>query len=409
MRIALVNNMNNNMFALTRYLRDLGADAHLFASNEPWVHFHPQCDTFDDVRRLGYVHFLPFRSDGKQILNPLRARFGELLRGFDAIIACGSTMAFIAADGLRIDIAIPYGSDLYEIPFPKLRARRPAASVASAVLAFWQRRALQSARAVIADADYELFGQAARQLGLRPMPWLIPMLYVEPRVWTEPLRGAWTALEQRDLVVCNHSRQYWSSNLDALPGFDRYGGLKRNDRVIRAFARFLQGTRYRRPALVMFAYGPDVEASRRLVAELGIEGAVIWMPTSERRELLVGLRHATLVANAFREGYADLGGVTIEAMAMGVPVLNNVATIRDRPEHPFATAPIVQALTEDDLLAILRDQEARPEHYRQLGARGRDWFRDNLERSLARRYLELAQRAGGRKVDESAPARPRTE
>lgn len=33
MKIALIGNMNNNFFSITRYLRDLGCDAHLYYEN----------------------------------------------------------------------------------------------------------------------------------------------------------------------------------------------------------------------------------------------------------------------------------------------------------------------------------------------------------------------------------------
>ena len=51
MKIALIGNMNNNNFALMRYFRILGADAHLLLySNDgkgELSHFKPECDTWD--------------------------------------------------------------------------------------------------------------------------------------------------------------------------------------------------------------------------------------------------------------------------------------------------------------------------------------------------------------------------
>lgn len=41
MKIALIDNMNNNFFAVTRYFRDLGIDAHLFLIQSESQHFTP--------------------------------------------------------------------------------------------------------------------------------------------------------------------------------------------------------------------------------------------------------------------------------------------------------------------------------------------------------------------------------
>ena len=51
MEIALIGNMNNNNFAMMRYFRDLGADAHLLLykndGQEHLSHFKPECDTWN--------------------------------------------------------------------------------------------------------------------------------------------------------------------------------------------------------------------------------------------------------------------------------------------------------------------------------------------------------------------------
>lgn len=45
-RVALVGNMNNNHFALLRYLRDLGVNATLLMFSNEAAHFYPQQDTW---------------------------------------------------------------------------------------------------------------------------------------------------------------------------------------------------------------------------------------------------------------------------------------------------------------------------------------------------------------------------
>ena len=56
MKIACIGNMNNNMFCIVRYLRDMGYDANLFLLHEQDV-FIPSADSFNDDY-LAYTHQL---------------------------------------------------------------------------------------------------------------------------------------------------------------------------------------------------------------------------------------------------------------------------------------------------------------------------------------------------------------
>ena len=56
LKVALINNMNNNFFVLARYLNDLGFDCHLFLISEnKW---HPSEDTADFNLYKPWIHSL---------------------------------------------------------------------------------------------------------------------------------------------------------------------------------------------------------------------------------------------------------------------------------------------------------------------------------------------------------------
>ncbi|RMG40019.1 MAG: hypothetical protein D6732_03485, partial [Methanobacteriota archaeon] len=59
-KVALIDNMNNNFFALGRYLRDLGLDVDLYEVPNALPHFRPQCDTFDDVSSMDWIKMFPY-------------------------------------------------------------------------------------------------------------------------------------------------------------------------------------------------------------------------------------------------------------------------------------------------------------------------------------------------------------
>ena len=60
MKIVFVGGSNNNNFAIVRYLRARGVEAHLrlFKSDPP--HFHPACDTFS-TGFMDYTETLDWR------------------------------------------------------------------------------------------------------------------------------------------------------------------------------------------------------------------------------------------------------------------------------------------------------------------------------------------------------------
>ena len=97
MKIALIENMNNNHFALMRYLRDRGYDAHLFLSRGEGItsltHFLPESDTFEIEKWEPYIHRTSFYTSGLRVLKNFfkrkeAKRVGEIL-GYDNIIFMG--------------------------------------------------------------------------------------------------------------------------------------------------------------------------------------------------------------------------------------------------------------------------------------------------------------------------------
>lgn len=60
MKVAFIGNMNNNNFALMRYFRDIGIDAHLLLTlddgKNTLTHFTPDADTWEIERWSPYIH-----------------------------------------------------------------------------------------------------------------------------------------------------------------------------------------------------------------------------------------------------------------------------------------------------------------------------------------------------------------
>ncbi len=175
-----------------------------------------------------------------------------------------------------------------------------------------------------------------------------------------------------EFVVFAPARQDWA--------------VKGNDRALRAFAA-LAGWGVVRPVLVLTEWGVDLERSRTLVRELGLEELVRWKPPYPKRQLVDAYREADVVVDQFL--IPTFGGIAPEAMACGRPVV----TAYEPALHSWCLdedPPIFSATTVEEafehLRALAEDQEARA----RAGRAGRAWMeRHHGWRLVAERQARL--------------------
>src|SRR5690554_5123088 len=97
-RIALIGNMNNNLFALARHLRDREyAVRQFFADRSP--HFHPSTDSFDarDRELIQPVNWLDrgfYYAPWDQVRQSLQGFDHYLGQGDEAAVACRAGLSF---------------------------------------------------------------------------------------------------------------------------------------------------------------------------------------------------------------------------------------------------------------------------------------------------------------------------
>ena len=281
--------MNNNFFVLCRYFRSFGYDVTLYCNQSATNHFRPESDSFVDVSKSEFIRDFPYKANVRSFLCFSSAKVRNEFAKYDLIIACGAELAFLHRSGVRVDVFIPYGADLYQFPFLSSLISDPLRLLTRKLFAFSQRNAIRRCKLVIVDKGYNLYANAVERLGLLNVVSLaLPMVYLEnPPENDSYLEGYIGIIESSDFTVVNHARQYWCSNPDDLPDFSLYKGAKRNDRLIRAFGQFVDKCAVNfKPLLVLFEYGPDIDSSKALVSELGIESFVLWLPLMERKYIL---------------------------------------------------------------------------------------------------------------------------
>jgi glycosyltransferase involved in cell wall biosynthesis len=177
------------------------------------------------------------------------------------------------------------------------------------------------------------------------------------------------------------SRQDW---VDADPNW-----AKGNDRAIRALSLVRErGVPCR---LLLSAWGRDLEASKSLVQELGLNDLIEWLPVLPKPELW----DAYLTSHAVLDQFVltAIGGVAFEAMALGRRVITALDV--DAAASFFGASPPLIACSSPEeiaeaMTAVLED----PLDAAGLGQRAQDWFRryhsaDRIVELQAQAYRRL--------------------
>lgn len=410
MKIALLGNMNNNNFAIMRYFRDLGADAHLLLwSNDGQgclAHFVPENDTWEMARWAPFVHqteiadnMISLIGDPRKLQLPISIhRLRKQLSGYDAYIGSGYAPAILGRIGMRLDIFYPYGIGIENVGDQGTRnSLQSRPFFRKQVLRYVRSRqiaGIRNSRHCI-NAEMSLTRQTFEEIGQPFLPLSIPMVYNRETLSDSPHSGLLTEVETmvraHEISILSHCRQMWVRD----PTFSAEQWEKRskhNDWLIRGFARFIQGQDRGKAVLLMVEYGQDIPASKKLIADLGIGSQVRWLPKISRKEILRLLRICHIGVGEFGiENGLLWGGTAWEVMASGKPLFQ---TINFTPEEYQSTfghelPPILDVKSPEDVLRHLEDFVRDPQKYDAMGVQSRDWFETHNGIGLAKKWLDL--------------------
>jgi len=396
MKIALVDNMNNNFFAIARYFRDMGIQADLFLiPNSTPMLFLPENDSFDDLKKSDWIKFLPVGYGFLDYIFPKNNILKKTFHEYDKIIACGQAIGLLSRADIKIDLFIPYGADLFNFPIFQIEkvSRKITRFLPSLVMALlrskYQKLGIKAAGNTIVNINWSIAREAVDKLGLKFVNLPRLMIYDNANP-TQMGVKVFDFLSNNDFVVYSPTRHLWKTNSDPLNDFEMYGGVKRNDKLIRAFSEVIRNRLFKNPILVLFEYGTDVKYSKSLIKSLNITDFVTWLPEMPRKLMMAGMLKADFIADQFRKGMsATSAGVTNEAISCGVPIISNTEGAIYDPDDPYYGCPILQALTVDEIYYYFLDYSKDKQKYIVLGRSLKIWFEENLSHGLARKYIDL--------------------
>jgi len=386
-KVACVGNMNNNMFSLVRYLRDFGIDAELLLYNREAEHFLPQCDTIDFNKPIPWIKRLSWGSIRSFFLtSPQKIR--KDLENYDIIIGCGLLPAFLEKAHLKLNIFAPYGKDLYFLILKNnlFDWKLPL----WLVIKYYQKKGIRNCDLSSITISNKLYKKAVEKLRVKTFSLSIPHLYYKEYCNLKPegLKYSNFFLELRknyEIIVFNHCRQLWKTFVDEI-------SWKGNDIIIKGFAQYLKKAK-KRAVLVLFEYGPDVENSKKLIGELGIQKNVIWLPKMPRKEIVFGLSLADFGSDILVPvTWSTTNGTSVEVMMSGKPLFKNLPITPEEHKklmlgRPFP--PIVNINSPEAIAEHLLKYENNPEPYKELDKKAKEWFDKYMGIGLAEKWVYI--------------------
>jgi hypothetical protein len=396
-RVALIGNMNNNFFTLCRYLRDLHFDAILYILPYDPKHFLPGADTFKSDY-APYVKTLPW-GNPYELRHVTKSEVRKEFRDYDFLIGCGTAPAYLAKAGMKLDLFIPYGSDLYHYPFFNLFTpkkfinyflsifkksgevqqlpSKPTNIKGYVPFVMNQRKGIRNAiTAFFPSSGEDIYAQSLRNLKFRNTHIVkgIPLIYVSEFggdvIQQQYHRSDWypkfnNIRARYDFLIFHNCRHNWKNEKDP-------SSFKGNNRLLEGFAHFLK-TYSGKAAIITFEYGSDVDESKKLAEELSIGPHVYWFPVLPRKELMVGMSLSDLVVGNLSDLSWSIYGVVSEALALGKPIMHH----RQDELYPAETLyPMINAFSAQMVAHALAKYAANKEQLREIGKKANEWFTD---------------------------------
>ena len=436
MKLALIGNMNNNNFAMLRYFRDLGVNAHLLLMSNDGKghssHFTPEADSHQMNKWRPFIHqtnipedlvgafdfpiswILAIRTYIRSIGNPnivfcqpiSKKYIQKELSGYTHYVGSGIMPAVFNRAGLKLDIFFPYaigveyvGESVFESKMNKL------GKFSQLVFRGLKRRQIKGIKdsRYVVNIERSVTEKILRELDIISRPMFVPMLYGNEQLNDKSLPPEFdqilAIIKGSKFSIISHARLLWSRPLDCSEGKWR-DQSKNNDRLIRAFQKIVQERNYLNPVLVLFEYGPDVMATKELIAQLGISDFIFWLPKSHRKNILDYITKFDVGIGEFYDIPGILwGGTALEVMACGKPLIQGFTYTSEQFFEEFHTPkpPIIAAQTEAEIYKALLNLADSPSQRQLIGRESKVWFDRFAGYGLAKNWIALLK--GKKNVD----------
>lgn len=420
--------MNNANFSLMRYFRDLGADAHLLLYAGDGIgslsHFKPECDTWDIDKWKSYIHQTSIPNAPVAVFNfpcswiigtrsIIRSCMGlrdgialpvskykirSTYAGYDRLVASGISPATLIRAGITLDIFFPYSNGVEFLGtgefLVRFGGRLGFNKLIFSRVAQRQSAGIRASRYVL-NAEMAITNDVLLGIDVKSQKLPIVAVYgeeVQPEAPpTKKLKIVDASIKTSDFTVLHHARLLWMN-----PGsYSAEAWIKENkntDWLLYGFSDLIKKRPNLKPLLLIVEYGPDIEVTKRLVTELGIDNYIYWLPKMERRELMWLLSRVSVGVGEFYDMKRMIwGGTGWEVLASSKPLLQGFNFENGEYEQIFGypPPPMLPVKTQNDILRHLVCMADHPDKREAIGRGAKEWYDRFNGLGLAKQWLQI--------------------
>ena len=372
MKIALIGNMNNNLFSMMRYFRDLGIDATLFLFKNEQSHFLPEYDSWEINKWKKYIIKTNltngFKKTDFSLLYTSKSEIKKIFESYNIIIGCGISPVYINRAGLKLDLFVPYGMN---VEYTDIHSSSISKIISSTILKCLQEKAISNSVSYSVSFD-KITIKKLNKYGPKVLHMGLPMLYNKENSKYIPkhLNEIIKKFAKHDLIIFSHISHIWKN----IPITWR-NSYSRNDLLISAFSNYLKKSTLKKPLLVLFDYGPDVLHTKQLIKKYNIQDNILWLNIMPRKDIMILLKYVDIGVGKLGDNYM-WGGVGWEFLASGVPFFYNLQ-FSNEEYSKLTSIPmpnIFKNASELDIINHLLNFEKSPNNYKKIGKELQIWF-----------------------------------
>ncbi len=319
----------------------------------------------------------------REILHPADAEITEHLAHSDVAIVTDLGPIFAARSATEF-IFVPSGWDLTHAPFP-VRSRstrsRGRGDIAELVVAGRIRQGIRAATSIW-GAGFLPFRLAVERLGCSLggcLPQAIDTDLFSPSVPESPRTS-----RSESITIFHPTRMMITPD----PFLIDTGGWKRNDLLLKGFAKAVHEGVDVDLRLVEREGSPDQDLARQLLVDLEVTDRVEWLSTGTPTEFtwreVAGLYRSSDISSDDFGGWFGLAA--LEGASCGKPVLNYLEADVMASEYPDGH-PFVQTADEDQVCAEIT-RLTDPVCREVIGHASRQWVLEHHDRSVVARKCE---------------------
>lgn len=379
-KVALIGNLNNNFYVLQRYLIDNGVDCHLYIYSSDPIHFLPENDSWDNK---GFENHKFLNWNVNNLITTKKSVIQKEFIDFNYIFCCGVAPAFLWKAGIPINMILPYGSDLYELPFSN--ARKPISFLKKLIFNHYLKNGIKEAELFFLSEKNPIYHESLKRLKFsgKINNCGVPLVYHPMIKTTNNINSPFTKKineikNKFDFIIFHHVRHVWKSYLDTF--YD-----KGNYKLFQAFRNFIDKRPDSKPVLILFKYGQDYKHSVKMVNDLNLNDYVIWFEKMPRKELMLGISSCDLVVGELTKSSFTYG-VVLEALAMEKPIMHSRD---DNIYKDLKLYPMIHANKTEEIYKNLDYYYNNKNELSKIGKNGRIWYENHYVKKSIETIMQI--------------------